>query len=268
LGRIHPVPTPDELLIHYQGDDYYTHGGTRQIPANRGSSRARFHMAWRADRSQSLTADFLTSRFPPSAEVCEIGCGDGSLLAGLAARGASVVGIEPDPAARKIAQGRVSVLDGTAEALPSSLSHCRFDAVILSHVLEHCTDPMLAMRNVSKLLRPGGIAIVAVPNNECRGARISGPAWRWLDVPRHLNFFTTRSLCRLARMAHLDVTQTGYEGYCRQFGNEWIGEEIRIRNEFAMDPAPSAWLLLLRTMFAKPQMKYDTVWIVARKPQS
>jgi SAM-dependent methyltransferase len=40
----------------------------------------------------------------------------------------------------------------------------RFDAVVLSHVLEHLSDPATVLRRFSKLLLQGGCAIIAVPN--------------------------------------------------------------------------------------------------------
>ena len=97
----------------------------------------------------------------------------------------------------------------------------------------------------------------------------------WLDVPRHLNFFTRRSLQALARAAGLEVMRYEWTGYCRMFSEEWIAEEQARWERFApacnggMPPRPSkarAWRLLLRTGFSPPDRKYDSVRIVARRP--
>jgi 2-polyprenyl-3-methyl-5-hydroxy-6-metoxy-1,4-benzoquinol methylase len=39
-----------------------------------------------------------------------------------------------------------------------------FDAVILWHVLEHVPSPAATIREVERILRPGGIFLVGVPN--------------------------------------------------------------------------------------------------------
>ena len=229
-------------------------------------TRGRVHLAWRMDRGVPMSADRLLSLVPPRPTVCELGCGNGSFLAQLASRGAKVIGIEPDEQACSAALKHVPVLRGSAEDLPRVLPLGRHDLVIMSHALEHCTDPVAATRNVYALLKPAGFAALAVPNNEAIGLKLAGPAWRWLDVPRHLNFFTAASLRSLCERSGLTIVSTHYDGYCRQFSDEWIREERRISREFGIRER-SPWWLLARTAFAKPQHKYDSVWVIARKMQ-
>jgi 2-polyprenyl-3-methyl-5-hydroxy-6-metoxy-1,4-benzoquinol methylase len=47
--------------------------------------------------------------------------------------------------------------------------------VIMNHVLRHTVDPVHAITNVAALLKPGGMAIIDVPNNESVGLRLAGP---------------------------------------------------------------------------------------------
>src|SRR5665213_978600 len=96
------------------------------------------------------------------------------------------------------------------------------------------------------------------------GLAAAGPAWRWLDVPRHVNFFTGASLQKLLESAGFDSQLTAYEGYGRQFSDAWLKEERRIGAELGSSPGNS-WVLLARTMLASDQHKYDTVRVVARK---
>jgi len=262
LGRLNPVPTWQELSKHYS--NYYTHADR---PSKSGPSlleKLRVHIAWRTDRSESLTPDLIRKYLPPNGRVCDLGCGDGMLMRGLVAPGLTIFGVEPDAAARNAAHPGMTILEGSAESLPPTLERGSFDVVVMSHVLEHCADPAAAVRNVRSLLKPGGHAIISVPNNECEGLRRSGPAWRWLDVPRHLNFFTGPSLMKLCMGAGLDPRVVAYEGYCRQFSDEWAQEEARISREFSLRSNPSRWTLLGKTTFARPERKYDSVRIIAR----
>jgi SAM-dependent methyltransferase len=173
--------------------------------------------------------------------------------------------VEPDPGARSAAENGLFILAGSAELLPDQLPLASFDLVVMSHVLEHCLDPVTALTNVRRLLKPGGLALLSVPNNECIGESLSGMAWRWMDLPRHVNFFTGTSLARLCQACGLAVESTDYDGYFRQFDNEWLEEERRIRADLGIPGHPSPWTLLGKTFFAPDRLKYDSVSVTARK---
>jgi len=69
-----------------------------------------------------------------------------------------------------------------------------FDAVIMWHVLEHLERATHALREVNRVLKPGGIFLVAVPNFGSLEARLTRDKWFHLDVPRHLTHFTGSAL--------------------------------------------------------------------------
>ena len=88
---------------------------------------------------------------------------------------------------------RVPVFVGSSAALRPAR---RFDAIILFHVLEHLSAPCEVLQHCEQALKPGGTLIVAVPNARSWQARIFGPTWFHLDVPRHLYHFSPASLSR------------------------------------------------------------------------
>lgn len=270
FGAVLPRPTPEALAAAYQVDGYYTHGtatSSRHGPGARLLERLLVALAWRADRGVTLTADEVVRWAPAGGRVVDLGCGNAWLLAGAKERGLSVVGVEPDPAARETARSRgVPVLEGTAERLPDALPRGGFDVVVLSHSLEHCLDPVLAMRNARSLLRPGGVALVEVPNNEAVGLRAAGAAWPWFDVPRHLSFFTGTSLRGLCRRVGLEPLAVDHVGYARQFWPGWLSRQAAIAAALGLPRPPSAARLLARTLLARPEEKYDSVRVVARLP--
>ncbi len=204
VGFVAPLPSESRLAEFY-GSSYFETYGTKlhgKPPAGIAALawRALTHLAWRLDRSCPVTPEFLSRFAPRGSSVCDLGCGPGHLLKAMRAYGYQACGIEPDPAAVRLCvdQG-MEVHVGTAEALPQNLAGRKFDAVVMTQVLEHCRDPRSALRGALGLLRSGGHLIVEVPNAGSRAARESGAAWFHADVGRHLYFFTPKSLAAVTR---------------------------------------------------------------------
>ncbi|MBL8828559.1 MAG: methyltransferase domain-containing protein [Planctomycetaceae bacterium] len=281
MGYLAPRPSPVELGAFYDLSEYYTHLKPQSTVDDRSwSERLRLHLAWRADHGlkDETNADFLFRYgVAPATRLLDVGCGNGGLLARMDERGFQVTGVEPDLAARQVvAQLGLRALPGTAESLPSELTPATFEVVTIMHVLEHCLDPRRAVINAAQLLVEGGLLVVETPNNACRGVKQHGAVWRWLDVPRHVNFFTPTSLAEVCRAAGLTIVGVEYMGYARQFARDWIADEqlawdrLSPRAEASAPLAPRnsdwrSWQLLLASWCSAPEQKYDSVRIVARR---
>lgn len=103
----------------------------------------------------------------PAARVLEIGCGDGGTGALAKAQGKCVcyVGVEREPGAASIARNVLDqVIEGDVEALDLAQLGGRFDAVILSEVLEHLVDPWALVARLRKVMRPGATIHASSPN--------------------------------------------------------------------------------------------------------
>ena len=179
-GLGHTSPQPEELGRYY-GPSYHgkRHGFTASYCAAR---RVRF--------VKSVTEGTV-------GKALDIGCGDGTFLLALKKHGWSVVGTEMNPAlAREAGLEVEETLDAVAGRGP-------FDCVSLWHSLEHMRDPAGLIEQVSRLLSPKGVLLIAVPNAGGLQAKLFGPRWFHLDVPRHLFHFTDRALERLLQRAGL-----------------------------------------------------------------
>jgi SAM-dependent methyltransferase len=262
-GRVAGDFTPADVATFYT-PDYYTHvaSGESGKASMRWLDRLRVHLAWRADCGVDLSPAEVP-RVTAAPSLCDVGCGSGQAMSAFKQAGYDVVGIEPDPAARALA-GRVGeVFEGTAEAVPAEIAGRQFDAVLLSHVLEHCIDPAAALVNVKRLLAPGGTAVIEVPNNAALGFQMYGPGWFFADIPRHLQFFTENSLRKGLDNAGLRVTRVIYIGYTRQFSPEWLSAQEKIRAHIGLDRdrewTGNVWDLLARTALARAARKYDSI---------
>lgn len=130
--------------------------------------------------------------------VLDVGCGAGDNAAQLRARGCEVHGITRSRAEAALAAPHLmrSWVFDIEQAWPAELERERFDALLFSHVLEHLREPSQVLARFCRLLRPGGSALIAVPNVLGWRQRVSFLAGRFeyaqsgvLDST-HLRFFT------------------------------------------------------------------------------
>ena len=108
--------------------------------------------------------------------ACDVGCGEGRFSRMLAERGAEVIGVDPTIALlreskRRDRNGRYIVAD--AEALP--LASDSFDLVISYLVLLDIPDFRAAVREMTRITKPGGRILVANMNSFCS---TSDRAWQ------------------------------------------------------------------------------------------
>jgi 2-polyprenyl-3-methyl-5-hydroxy-6-metoxy-1,4-benzoquinol methylase len=147
--------------------------------------------------------------------VLDVGCATGYLARELTARGATVDGVEFDPAAAE--QARAHCREVVVGDLEASLTRDavaalgRPDLVVCADVLEHLRDPWDTLAWLGTLLAPGGKAIISVPNIAHWTARRSLLQGRFdyadhgLFDRTHLRFFTRASAQELARRAGFAV---------------------------------------------------------------
>jgi SAM-dependent methyltransferase len=111
----------------------------------------------------------------PGPEVLNAGAGAGSLTLKLAARGLRVTSVDASPelcmwtseALRARGLEEVNpVMAGDLERL--DLPDAAFDAAVCAEVLEHLDDDAAALRELHRVLRPGGLLLLTVPANPFR----------------------------------------------------------------------------------------------------
>ena len=132
--------------------------------------------------------------------VLDVGCGSGHWLACLSQLGTwELWGVEPSAlgceTARKHGIDHVMESDLSGAGLPEN----NFDVVRIWHVLEHTHSPREVLDEAYRVLKPGGLLIVGVPNGGSVMFRLFGTYWFHLDLPRHLFHFSKPVLIRLVR---------------------------------------------------------------------
>lgn len=110
---------------------------------------------------------------PPSAAVCEIGCAEGGVLAAFADHGASYsLGTDiQEPLLRLVStpvwkQLGYDITFTQHDVIYDDIPHewqQRFDVVLLRDVIEHLDDPGIALKNIARIMKPGGVVVVTFP---------------------------------------------------------------------------------------------------------
>lgn len=273
-GALFPRPSEQEVAKFYDFAEYYTHRTTEEVTHRRATSfalRVLMAIAYRLDYGHEPVLEWWKRLLPETRRHClEIGSGAGGDMQLLAPYFETITGIDPDWRACKVARERgLTVYDGVAENMPQVVRDQNYDLIVMLHVLEHCIDPLRALQEARAVLAEGGTLMVETPNNNAFGRTLKKDNWHWLDVPRHINFFTEESLRATCEMAGLRVERIEYRGYCRQFDEHWIATEAEIearhQGRGASGPKDFARHALLQTVllpltaFAPKARKYDSI---------
>lgn len=181
---------------------------------------------WRTGQVRRLA---IIERYAPLAgrRVLDLGCGVGQYVRAFQREGARAYGCDVETARLRAARdaGTPGLATAVGEALP--YRDGAFDVVVLNEVIEHVRDDRLTLREVERVLTPGGTAIIFAPNRlypfETHGVFLRGryifgniPLVNWLPgvlrnrlVP-HARAYRARDWRRLLADSRLEVVAHGY----------------------------------------------------------
>lgn len=163
-------------------------------------------------RDYRRTRERLLRLHPRRGTLVEVGASLGFLLAAFRDDGWQVKGIEPDVNGCKYARQRLGldVFHGVLEA--ANLPDASADVVVMLHVIEHMPDPEATLREVWRILKPGGHLVLETPRYDSLMFRLLGRRERSIRCHGHVFFFTTSTLRRACELAGFVVQETKYPG--------------------------------------------------------
>ena len=180
-----PVPSDADLEAAY--DTWYRPAGGRFAgPGDRLLRRSRATLAARLDA------------IAPAGPVLDVGSGDGTLLEALRRSGRTACGVERQAQGEGVVAGDVRELDE------------RFAAIVFWHSLEHLREAGEVVAHAAGLLAPGGVIVIAMPNQGSMQASAFGDRWLALDLPRHLVHVPAAALIDRLRSLDLEVERVSY----------------------------------------------------------
>jgi 2-polyprenyl-3-methyl-5-hydroxy-6-metoxy-1,4-benzoquinol methylase len=182
LGKTNPFPEDEHMKQLYASTIYRDHE-SRFIPFVERSIRV-----FRKFRRKRI------ERFIQKGRILDIGCGRGKFLSLMQESGWEVYGLEFNEETAWHARNVLGLDIRTGSIADVHFDGAFFDVITLWHVLEHLPDPVLTMEECRRILKPGGLLVIAVPNFDSLQAHISGDDWFHLDLPYHLYHFNDKNL--------------------------------------------------------------------------
>lgn len=128
--------------------------------------------------------------------LLEVGCSSGYRIERYSRTGAELYGVDADHdaiEAGKASHSPVELIEADASSLPFPDSF--FDKVLSVHLLEHLENPIKAVAEMARVLKPSSSAVIVVPCERIRGDTAFAGWLRFRNL--HLHKFTPSTITRL-----------------------------------------------------------------------
>jgi SAM-dependent methyltransferase len=191
-----PLPDPIDLDRHYKSSATL-HGTAdlenycRRVMAPEEILKSEpLHVLARIEGHYGQHRSSLTNGF-----IADIGCNAADFLAGFRLLDFKMLlAIEPDAHLQRLNAEYLGcdTHTGMLETIPSKYNS-KCSVVSLRDTLEHLVDPISSIQQAWKLLRPGGLLYLKVPNFNCLAAQSNLHVFDWFEVD-HLFYFTPSSI--------------------------------------------------------------------------
>lgn len=155
---------------------------------------------WRYEKESGQVRDFEPTRkvlhklYPDGGRVVEVGSGLGYLLRCFKDKGWDVLGVDPWrelPAHTQEIHG-IETIPTTLEK--AKLSDASADVVVMLHVIEHLPDPVATLREINRILKPGGHMVIETPRYDTLMFKLLRHRERSVKCEGHIYFYTFDTL--------------------------------------------------------------------------
>jgi 2-polyprenyl-3-methyl-5-hydroxy-6-metoxy-1,4-benzoquinol methylase len=193
VGSTVPTPLIEDLSRLYLSGSYRLYNGTRFY-----SAIEYFIYNFRLLRKRRI------EKYVKRGHILDIGCGRGLFLNVMRKDDWGVTGVEFNRETALYASETYGI-DVITETSLDELAGKSFDVITINHVLEHAYSPKELINSCKKLLRKGGLLVIAVPNIFSPQASVGKRVWFHLDLPYHLHHFSEEGLSTLLKKNSFNI---------------------------------------------------------------
>jgi 2-polyprenyl-3-methyl-5-hydroxy-6-metoxy-1,4-benzoquinol methylase len=168
------IPTTPELIKHYEG-----------------YGRQDYLSPITVKRYHELLDGF--EKYRKTGKILDVGCGIGLFLVEAQKRGWEVYGTEfTDKAIEICEKNGIRMQQGKLD--PTWYKEGMFDIVTSFEVIEHINNPVEEVRNINKILRPGGLFYFTTPNFNALERYFLKADYNIIGYPEHLSYYTKHTV--------------------------------------------------------------------------
>jgi 2-polyprenyl-3-methyl-5-hydroxy-6-metoxy-1,4-benzoquinol methylase len=241
---LNPMPVEEDLWKIYV--NYYTHGtqGKYTFDFIRKIENKYYEHEYgykNLEKPNSALPGWLVKLFPTEkaeldfrilgleanegGKLLDIGCGNGHLIKRLSNMGWDVEGMDFDPVAVEYCKSQgLNARSGNFFDMNYPSNY--YDAVTMSHVIEHVPDPAKTLKEVYRILKPGGTLVMETPNSDSWIYNdIMQEEWLHLHPPAHIIIFNSENMKTLVESVNFEIkklnTNVRNDAWTYSIGRLW-----------------------------------------------
>lgn len=251
LLKTDPVPPIEEIPSYYNSEEYISHTDNKK-------GLLEFLYGIVKNHSLRKKVSLVNKLNKGAGSILDVGAGTGDFLREAKKKGWKTFGVEPNPSALKRAQEKGISLESELGAFVDQ----KMDVVTLWHVLEHIPNLEETIETLSKIVKPGGTLIIAVPNYKSYDAKHYGEFWAAYDVPRHIWHFSQNSIEKLFK-AHFKLEDIK-PLYFDSFYVSLLSEKYKTDSKFSLK---AFWIGCKSNWRARRTNEYSSLIYCLKKPK-
>ncbi len=144
-------------------------------------------------------------KYSRGGSILDIGCGSGGFLGSLDVRRWQKYGVEISPVPAESARRRFNIHVFVGDLQEANFLDDQFDVITLWHVLEHLPNAFEVLKEIKRILKKGGVLLMAVPNFESLERKLTKDKWYHFDIPRHLFHFSPETIGKMLCKADFKI---------------------------------------------------------------
>jgi SAM-dependent methyltransferase len=191
LIYVNPRPSEDEIVGFYP--ETYSWKETVTTGSKITALIRRLEKVYRYHLLNYESSKVVKAARRKTGRLLDIGCGAGDRLDIFRRIGFDTHGVEISSSA-EYASEHLELNVKKGDLFEADYPDSFFDVITLYNVLEHTHDPRKIIKELYRILKEDGIAVIQVPNTDCIQFKLFKRRWAAVDVPRDLYYFNIHLL--------------------------------------------------------------------------